>query len=223
MKTITKQLIVFASLTLSLGAFAQNTEGVSIKSTLAPPHPSAMLDVEHSSKGVLIPRVALTSMSSASPVTGPTTGLFVYNTNNDNVNLKGTGFYYWNSALGTSGQWVKLGESAKMAQVSFTAMMDLIANSGFQDEDQGLMVFCTTRDVVMAASIVVSSSQICTGDGTNNHYNTYGVWYLSKEELCPNTTPVFVWRYIDNSPRGKVGAQVGTTLHCEGGPCTLQQ
>ena len=48
--------IVFTG--FSYCAIAQ-TEGVSIKSTVSPPDESAMLDVEHSSKGVLIPRVSL--------------------------------------------------------------------------------------------------------------------------------------------------------------------
>ncbi len=60
---------------------------------------SAMLDVKSTTKGVLIPRVTLTSLlSSASPVSSPATGLLVYN---EGANQP-VGFYYWNGSAWTS-------------------------------------------------------------------------------------------------------------------------
>ena len=44
------------------------------------PSSSAQLDVTSSTKGVLLSRVALTSLTSASPLTSPTTSMLVYNT-----------------------------------------------------------------------------------------------------------------------------------------------
>ncbi|MFT3680179.1 MAG: kelch repeat-containing protein [Ferruginibacter sp.] len=69
------------------------------------PDASALLDIHSSSKGVLIPRVALSSTSTASPVTSPATGLLVYNTT-DNTELK-QGFYYW-----TGTAWQPVSNSA---------------------------------------------------------------------------------------------------------------
>jgi hypothetical protein len=105
MKTIKQQLGILIFLLFSGMGYAQ-TEGVSIKTTVGPPHPSAMLDVESITKGVLIPRVALTNTSSASPIaTTPATGLLVYNiTSNTNVS---PGFYFWN---GTG--WVQFASSS---------------------------------------------------------------------------------------------------------------
>lgn len=60
---------------------------------------SSMLDVKSISKGLLIPRVTLTaSLSSASPVSSPATGLLVYN---EGANQP-VGFYYWNGSAWTS-------------------------------------------------------------------------------------------------------------------------
>lgn len=48
-----------------------------------------------SNKGLLLPRVALTSVNSASPVVSPANGLLVFNTNAGITGGYGTGFYYW--------------------------------------------------------------------------------------------------------------------------------
>ena len=72
------------------------------------PDASAKLDVSATNKGLLPPRVTLTSGSDVSTITSPATGLLVYNTGN-NVALQ-SGYYYWNgtnwatiaTALGSS-------------------------------------------------------------------------------------------------------------------------
>jgi hypothetical protein len=66
------------------------------------PDASAMLDIVSTSKGLLIPRVSLTSTSSASPVTNPATSLLVYNQNVVSDVVKG--FYYWDGT-----KWVPVG------------------------------------------------------------------------------------------------------------------
>lgn len=61
------------------------------------PDPSAMLDVVSTSKGVLVPRVALINPDSAAPVSGAATGVLVYNTATAGTapNNVIPGFYYW--------------------------------------------------------------------------------------------------------------------------------
>ncbi len=73
------------------------------------PSASAQLDVTSTTKGVLIPRVALTSLTSASPVTSPTTSLLVYNTATAGTSPSNVtpGYYYWN---GTA--WVRLSDNS---------------------------------------------------------------------------------------------------------------
>ncbi|MEC4005325.1 tail fiber domain-containing protein [Flavobacterium sp. SUN052] len=65
------------------------------------PDASSSLDVFSSNTGVLIPRIALTLTTSASPVTAPLESLLVYNT--ATVADVTPGFYYWS---GTA--WIRL-------------------------------------------------------------------------------------------------------------------
>lgn len=80
-------------------------QNVSINSTGAPPDASAQLDVQASSKGLLIPRVALTGTNSAAPVTSPVVSLLVYNTASAGSGSTAVlpGFYYWGGA-----QWLRV-------------------------------------------------------------------------------------------------------------------
>lgn len=75
----------------------------------ASPDASAILDVNSSTKGLLIPSVALTATNSAGPITSPATSLLVYNTATagtapNNV----TPGYYFNSGTSASPIWVRL-------------------------------------------------------------------------------------------------------------------
>lgn len=94
MKKITSTLLIL----ISINVFSQN---VGINSTGASPNSSAGLDVDFTSKGVLIPRLALTITTSAVPVTSPSISLIVYNT--ASVSDVTPGFYYWDGA-----KWVRL-------------------------------------------------------------------------------------------------------------------
>lgn len=75
-------------------------QNIGINSTGATPNASAMLDIVAADKGLLIPRVALTSTTSASPVTTPATSLLVYNTATAGTvpNNVVPGYYYWNGS-----------------------------------------------------------------------------------------------------------------------------
>ena len=77
-KIMTKKNLLFSlvlTIIISGQVFAQ--QGVSINEDGELADPSAMLDVKSEDKGILIPRVVLTSLTSASnPVTAPADGLF---------------------------------------------------------------------------------------------------------------------------------------------------
>jgi hypothetical protein len=60
-----------------------------------------MLDVYSTTKGLLIPRIALTSTTTAAPVTSPEASLLIYNT--ATAGDVTPGYYYWNST-----KWVRL-------------------------------------------------------------------------------------------------------------------
>ena len=96
-----KTITMLAVMATSLTAIAQtpNTEGVSISSGVTPPHPSAMLDVSSSNKGVLIPRMKFSDRGTIpTPIAE---GLLIYQTDNT------PGYYFYDGAtwqpLGTGG------------------------------------------------------------------------------------------------------------------------
>ena len=75
-------------------------QNVGIGSSLFTPDASAGLEIQFSDKGLLIPRVSLTSTSSAAPITSPATSLLVYNT--ATTGDVTPGYYYWDGS-----KWVR--------------------------------------------------------------------------------------------------------------------
>lgn len=93
--------------------------------------PSAILDINASNKGVLLPRVALTSATDTVTITNPTIGLLIFNTGTDS-NFKTTGYLYWDGS-----QWKifasSSAESAKAelscAAVSLSPNQQIVGNT----------------------------------------------------------------------------------------------
>ncbi len=102
-----KKMISFCKLCFILLLSVQQVtaQSVAINSTGSSPDASSILDLTSSSKGVLIPRVSLTSLTDASTITSPATSLLIYNTNAAITNGKG---YYFNNGTPASPSWVKL-------------------------------------------------------------------------------------------------------------------
>ncbi|MFY9228689.1 MAG: hypothetical protein WAO87_00515, partial [Bacteroidales bacterium] len=99
MRKLTNLVLIISSiLLLNVQIYAQNV-GISVDGST--PDNSAMLDIKSTDKGLLIPRVALTSTSSASPITSPATSLLIYNT--ATAGDVTPGYYYWNGS-----KWMRL-------------------------------------------------------------------------------------------------------------------
>lgn len=91
-----KHLLLFLAITATtLSSQAQTAISVAG----SPPDASAMFDVSATDKGMLIPRVALTSTVASAPITSPLTSLLVYNT--AAVSDVTPGYYYWNGTTWT--------------------------------------------------------------------------------------------------------------------------
>lgn len=107
MKTILFRCFSFLFVTvLSSQLSAQN---VAINTNGSDPDVSAMLDIVNSSKGLLIPRVSLSSTTDASTVSTPATSLLVYNTNASITGEYAAGAgYYYNSGTSGSPVWRRL-------------------------------------------------------------------------------------------------------------------
>ncbi|MBT5404235.1 MAG: hypothetical protein HOL28_12375 [Crocinitomicaceae bacterium] len=129
-------LFVLKRLLLFLFVFLQSTiygQNVGINTTGSAPDPSAMLDIEESSKGLLIPRVALSASNSASPITAPATSLLVFNTATAGSapNNVTPGYYYWNgsswSRFNLAGDsWDLLGNEGTSSATNFLGTTDAV-------------------------------------------------------------------------------------------------
>ncbi|TAL60917.1 MAG: hypothetical protein EPN85_06135 [Bacteroidetes bacterium] len=108
-------------------AFSQN---IGINTAGNPADGSAMLDVSSASKGMLIPRVALTITTNNAPVgAGVATSLLVYNT--ATINDVTPGYYYWTgtawarfSTGSGGGSWLLLGNSGTVDGTNFLGTID---------------------------------------------------------------------------------------------------
>lgn len=100
------------------------------------PETSSVLDISSSDKGVLIPRVGLTSTNVGLPISNPVNGLMVYNTNviNDVV----VGFYYWEDS-----EWVRLQNNKDITTVNTTDYTGITDGdtTPVPSEGEGVIVF----------------------------------------------------------------------------------
>ena len=118
-----KLTFIFLATFIFIG-FSIKAQNIGINPTGATPNSSAMLDVSATDKGMLIPRVSLTSTSDVTTIVNPATSLLVYNTNAGMSNGS-VGFYYWN---GTG--WVKLNDgNASTSNGLWTANGNDISNA----------------------------------------------------------------------------------------------
>lgn len=81
-----KLLILLLSISTFLKCYSQN---IGINATGATPHPSAMLDVSATDKGMLIPRM---TSAQRTAISSPATGLLVYDTDNSS-------FWFYNGTV----------------------------------------------------------------------------------------------------------------------------
>ncbi len=95
---------IFAFLfTVTLNISPGYAQNVGINSDATPPDASAMLDVKNPNKGLLVPRVNLTSLSDGLTIPSPAKSLLVYNLNA----TLGEGYFY-NSGTAATPVWLKL-------------------------------------------------------------------------------------------------------------------
>ncbi len=118
---------VFLFVLFSFYGYAQ--QGVSINTSGNPADSSAMLDVSSTSKGLLIPRVALNSINDITTIANPAVSLLVYNTNASMVG-GAVGFWYFDGTI-----WVQaLGPQGIQGLVGATGATGAIGPQGIQGE-----------------------------------------------------------------------------------------
>ena len=85
--------LLFSAILISANCFSQN---IGINTTGSTADVSAMLDIVASDKGLLLPRVSLSSNTDAATISGTeANSLIVFNTNGSMTSGNGKGYYYW--------------------------------------------------------------------------------------------------------------------------------
>lgn len=112
---------ITAAIALTLGLINMANAQVTIQKIGANPTtiaPSAVLDIESANKGVLFPRVNLTSTTDAVTIASPAEGLTIYNTATAGTapNNVSPGYYYWNGT-----KWTKVATDSESSKWTYDA------------------------------------------------------------------------------------------------------
>lgn len=167
-------LSIFAVLALATG----NAQNVGVGT--ATPNASAALDVTATNKGLLPPRVALTSTTDASTIASPAAGLLVYNTATAGTapNNVAPGYYYYTglswyrlSTPGTASgdmqywngsQWVLIPAGANGLQLT---ICNGVPQWGPCGSSSGTAPTVTTNSITSIAGTTASAGGNVTADG----------------------------------------------------------
>ncbi|MBU3660844.1 MAG: tail fiber domain-containing protein [Flavobacteriales bacterium] len=128
--------ILFLSTTNSIDA----QQNVSISDANVTPDASSVLDISSTTKGLLIPRLALSATNAAAPITLPATSMLVYNTAISGTAPNNvTPGYYYNAGTPTVPNWLRiyagstagaewklLGNAGTDANTNFLGTTDLV-------------------------------------------------------------------------------------------------
>src|SRR5947207_15680166 len=90
--------LLFALSTIWISQLSEDQVG--INNSNAAPDNTAMLDIRSVNRGLLIPRIALTSSNDVSTIAGPVVSLLIYNTATAGAGSTAVipGYYYWNGS-----------------------------------------------------------------------------------------------------------------------------
>ncbi|WP_321539489.1 hypothetical protein [Flavobacterium piscinae] len=147
MKKITLILIVL----FTQFAFSQ----VGVNTTT--PDPSSMLDISSTNKGVLVPRVSLTNVTTTmlDGTNTAATGLLIWNTNAATVGGNGVGFYFFNGT-----QWMPITQT-------------ITGNTLDQSYDQGGAGVEKTSTQPMVQYVSMEMTVFGNRNFRNRKYNRY--------------------------------------------------
>ena len=151
-----KFLVLFISLIILINKqmYAQN---VGIGSSSFTPDASAGLEIRYTNKGLLIPRVALTSATDVTTIPSPATSLLVYNLGTGG--LSPAGYYYWDGS-----QWVKFATGTGAGITSIGP-----GTSGTETSGSGLTF--SANPITTTGTIALSNSGVTAGTYGNSGGN----------------------------------------------------
>ncbi len=151
--------------TLILALLSSFTLSAQVGIGTTTPDESTSLDIVSSTKGVLLPKVALTSLNSTDPIANAVQGIMVYNTTDNGV--LDPGYYFWNGT-----QWKTTGESNRTTVVNDSESSFIL---GYTPSGAHPAINSTTS--IEGKTLTNKRCvQWTTGTGANNHwYCAYNV------------------------------------------------
>lgn len=200
-----KNIFLFAVLFISLTpfSFAQN---VGINAAGSAPNASAMLDVESTTRGLLIPRISLVATNSITPITAPATSLLVYNLASSGTGTAAVspGYYYWDGTrwvalAGPNGRdWALDGNSGTTPGTNFLGTIDA----------QALAIRTNNIDKIRIQSDVAGTHRLGIGTNFPTPYpggNTPTLLHIHDAETTANDFAMLQLTTGKNSATNKVG------------------
>ena len=176
------------------------SQNVGINATGAAPSAWAMLDIAHSTKGLLIPRVGLSALNNAAPIgSGMPVSMLVYNTATAGTSPNSVfpGYYYWDGTewialTGDGGKnWSLLGNSGTVDGTNFIGTTDNVPLSFRVNNLSAGRIDNSSRNVSYGYQAGTTSG---TGNTAIGHQvltvNTFGVYNTAcgLQALTTNTT-----------------------------------
>jgi len=191
-------IIIIYMTVISAQVFAQN---LGIGPDIFDPDASAGVEMRFSNKGLLIPRVALTSTSSPSPITSPANSLLIYNT--ATTGDVTPGYYYWTGskwmrllAIDDKPAWLLSGNAGTTPGTNFigtTDAQDLV----FKTNSTEKMRITSSGNVGIGTGSPSGKLNINEGDIIFTYGTNYGTWrYGAKFSVLSGLKG----RQINNNP-----------------------
>ncbi|MBC7413009.1 MAG: tail fiber domain-containing protein [Bacteroidia bacterium] len=125
-----KKALLFITIISSACALNTTVQAQNIGINTANPDASAILDISHTTRGLLIPRVQLVASNNPAPIAAPVLSLLVFNLlpAGASPNDVKTGYYYWDAtkwvSIGTGSAWGLLGNTGTTAGTNFVGTID---------------------------------------------------------------------------------------------------